>query len=377
MVLQSPDCQLVINAFPSVNFDAFNCCNTQSDDRTFMIRCDQDNYITKLDLKWQKIHGTIPDSIANLSQLEYLDLSSNFLTGGIPDNVFNLQNLQTLHVGENNLSGGIPDRIGDLKQLEYLGLASNSFQGPVPSSFNNLPNLKVVDLANNYLTGSLPEMSSLKTRIYLFTSLGPQWADCSPASIQEGTDCQIILQTFPSHFYPSRDCCSRTDMLQCDENGRVTKINIQKQLFNGYYYNLPPSFAKLTELRHLDSSFCAVSQMKSLSDVTGLEYLRLRNCNVMNVPPDVFQKLVNLVYASIGSLTNLVWLVLERTKFEGTLPQQMAKLTKLKTLDVSQNFLHGSIPPKLGSLPNLVKLDVSKNAFNGTVPLPMDKLQYL
>ncbi|MFI3315330.1 MAG: leucine-rich repeat domain-containing protein, partial [Rikenellaceae bacterium] len=104
--------------------------------------------------------GSIPESIGNLANLEYLYLNSNNLSGSIPESIGNLENLDVLYLSYNNLSGSIPESIGNLTNLTALYLGYNELSGVIPESFGNLVNLKTVYLYYNYLIGPLPEAFS-------------------------------------------------------------------------------------------------------------------------------------------------------------------------------------------------------------------------
>src|SRR3954469_25287392 len=55
--------------------------------------------VTELDLAFNSLNGTIPSSISNLVNLQYLNLSGNKLYGTIPSSIGNLVNLTSLYLG--------------------------------------------------------------------------------------------------------------------------------------------------------------------------------------------------------------------------------------------------------------------------------------
>ncbi len=126
------------------------------------IECKND-HISRIDLHNNQLNGTIPNTIGQLSNIEYLDLSQNQLTGAIPDTVGNLTNLTTLSLYINQLSGKIPESIGKLNNLNILGLFSNQLSGDLPASLGNLSNLSWLYISYNQLTGIVPsELLNLK-----------------------------------------------------------------------------------------------------------------------------------------------------------------------------------------------------------------------
>ncbi|KAK1440149.1 hypothetical protein QVD17_05974 [Tagetes erecta] len=93
----------------------------------------------------------------------YLDLSYNSLTGSIPESYGSLSYLQVLNLGYNNLSGDIPFSLGNLKTALLLDLSHNSLTGFIPGSLGSLSFLNDFDVSNNNLTGPIPSGGQLTT----------------------------------------------------------------------------------------------------------------------------------------------------------------------------------------------------------------------
>ncbi|GAB2240824.1 hypothetical protein Droror1_Dr00021342 [Drosera rotundifolia] len=95
-----------------------------------------------VDLSKNRLVGKVPDSIGNLTGLQYLDLSYNNLTGGIPFSFSDLAQLLSLDLSHNRLSGEIPQGLTQLSFLSQLDVSYNQLTGPIPqgvqfSTFNN------------------------------------------------------------------------------------------------------------------------------------------------------------------------------------------------------------------------------------------------
>ena len=100
--------------------------------------------------------GTLPESIGNLRALEQLCIGYMNCSGSIPSTIANLSNLRVLTLSSNHLSGEIPSELGRLTRLDQLDLSYNQLTGPLPESICNLSNLFIFNVGQNDLTGELP-----------------------------------------------------------------------------------------------------------------------------------------------------------------------------------------------------------------------------
>ncbi|EFJ22086.1 hypothetical protein SELMODRAFT_443356 [Selaginella moellendorffii] len=133
----------------------------------FHVTCDNDNFVTRVDLGNAALSGTLVPSLGRLSHLQYLELYSNNITGEIPPELGNLSNLVSLDLYQNNFTSSIPDTIGRLTKLRFLRLNNNSLSGSIPMSLTNINGLQVLDLSNNDLSGPVPTNGSFS----LFTPI--------------------------------------------------------------------------------------------------------------------------------------------------------------------------------------------------------------
>ena len=113
--------------------------------------------VIRLELFNNRLSGTIPKELGQLTQLQRLYLWGNQLSGTIPKELGQLTQLQVLYLDNNQLSGTIPPELGQLTELRELFLNNNQLSGEIPSSFLNLTNL----LNNN--AGSLRANYCLNT----------------------------------------------------------------------------------------------------------------------------------------------------------------------------------------------------------------------
>ena len=66
------------------------------------------------------IAQTLPDTITELQNLNYLLLDRNLLVGSIPSQLNKLTNLQVFYVFSNGLSGTLPPDIGSIPTLTSI-----------------------------------------------------------------------------------------------------------------------------------------------------------------------------------------------------------------------------------------------------------------
>ncbi len=105
---------------------------------------------------------TLPDSIANLTQLDLLIIYNNQLTE-LPESIGNLSQLRELNVAYNELTE-LPDSIGNLTQLQLLRMYNNQLT-ELPDSIGNLTQLQHLEIYNNQLSelpGSIGNLTQLQ-----------------------------------------------------------------------------------------------------------------------------------------------------------------------------------------------------------------------
>jgi hypothetical protein len=120
--------------------------------------------LSQLFLSGHTIHGTIPQSYANLAALI---IGNNDLSGTLPQTLLQSTSLATLIVSNNPFdeSSVIPASIPG-RQWENLGLGNIPFQkGPFPLDLLFSTLLTRLDLENTNLTGSIPSEIGRLTRI--------------------------------------------------------------------------------------------------------------------------------------------------------------------------------------------------------------------
>ncbi|EEF29780.1 serine-threonine protein kinase, plant-type, putative [Ricinus communis] len=154
-------------------------------------------------------HQHVPQSLAEIRQLQYLDLSSNILQGGIPHGIFtntthlqllNLPNLRWLYLDRNDFAGPIPDSLSKCLYLQVLSIQQNEFSGDISTSFPVLPELRVLSLKGNQFKGEYPIAGEIPTCLNNITSM------------TEGYP--ISSQDFELHSWVSIDLISKQRLVE-------------------------------------------------------------------------------------------------------------------------------------------------------------------
>jgi hypothetical protein len=270
----------------------------------FGISCDEDGYVTRVDLGGNNLVGQFPVytrddpignnwrtskfGIANLYKLEDLGLANNSLTGTIEyAPLYNLQELEYFNVSRNNLTGEADALVG-----QYIQWA---------------------DFANNAFTS----MRRFETYKYEAHDL-LWWCDVSNNLIRQDAD--DLLRHMPpkmEHFIASNNNVHGT--LPWDPLHFLKKLREFRMASNYISGELPSFEESFTSLQHLDMSY------QKKNGLTG------------TIPNDLWRAPFITLNLAGNSLT-------------GTISSRVGDLTKIKEFDLSNNRLIGTIPSEVGKL---------------------------
>ncbi len=118
-------------------------------------------YTSSRSLKRDTNYPTIPASIGNFTELKFLNLSFNKLQSTIPESIKLLKNLVHLKLGSNTwLKGTLPD-LSNLTKLQEVHL-DDTLVTISQRTFNTLMNLPSIEILylTNPITGTLPQSVS-------------------------------------------------------------------------------------------------------------------------------------------------------------------------------------------------------------------------
>lgn len=172
--LPPAQCEAYQQLYDSTAGHGWNKCNATRNDPcschgSSVVTLCQGGDLVSIVLNANNLRGTVPDAIALLTGLKFLELGNNqhaktkessfALHGTVPASLGKLTNLETLHLGGSDwLTGPIPTELGNLSRLTGLYLYHNRLHGTIPASLANLAHLKVLYLYNNRLSGAVPAL---------------------------------------------------------------------------------------------------------------------------------------------------------------------------------------------------------------------------
>ena len=115
-----------------------------------------------LDLQMNNLNGPLPSEwgtiAANYSSMEVLRLDQNQFTGGLPEEwcSFNSTTMKEMILAGNRLTGTLPSCLSDLSALEDFSVKDNLMSGKIPTELGEIQALQTIHFAGNELSGKVP-----------------------------------------------------------------------------------------------------------------------------------------------------------------------------------------------------------------------------
>eukprot|EP00271_Cylindrocystis_brebissonii_P009624 TRINITY_DN2464_c0_g3_i6.p1 TRINITY_DN2464_c0_g3~~TRINITY_DN2464_c0_g3_i6.p1 ORF type:complete len:1064 (-),score=244.57 TRINITY_DN2464_c0_g3_i6:2433-5624(-) len=333
--------------------------------------------LTVIDLTFNGLSGSIPDSITQATALTQLGLSNNALSGEIPRAIGNLTHLVTLQMQNNLLTGSIPDSIGELTSLNVLKLQENLLTGTWPESIVKMSSLTYLDVHENNLTGSLPQaIGNLSQLLFLDFSVNSMTGDL-PDSIVHLTELQtwIFTQNFITGDFPEQlGQMSALSRLYANDNlmaknasrqhawANLTKLQLMDLSGWHVYGPVPEQLTLLPNIQQLKVTFCSFngSFPPALALLPTLRLIDIGMNGLTGPLPSVFSPSLlafdiggnNMsgnvnVTSSTGKPLQLQALSIQKNNFSGPVPNVLAVAPDLQVFAVKNNNLVGAVPEEL------------------------------
>ncbi|KAK3221069.1 hypothetical protein Dsin_015039 [Dipteronia sinensis] len=322
--------------------------------------------LLRLDLKTNKLSGSVPSNIGLLSKLQFLDLSTNDLNGTLPLSLANLTQVYELDISRNNivgeidarlfpdgtgqsrtgfiglknfllqenqLGGRIPEEIGNSKLLTLIALDGNFLTGPIPASLGNLSSLSILRVAVNQLTGQIP------------ANIG---------TLNNLTDVRLFANELTG--------------LVPEGLGNLSSLTVLHLAENNFSGHLPQEVCRGGKLVNFSASF---------NSFTGPVPISLRDCQSLYRVRLEYNQLTGILDRDFGVYPNLTYMDLSYNKLHGEVSPKWGQCQKLTLLKIAGNSIGGSIPDEITSLSQLVELDLSSNQLSGKLPEQIGNLTKL
>ncbi|KAL2494669.1 putative LRR receptor-like serine/threonine-protein kinase [Forsythia ovata] len=317
-------------------------------------------HLKRLSLGYNRLTGSIPLSIFNISSLQSLVLTNNSLSGELPINMCShLPQLETLAVSLNELDGQIPSVIHECSGLQILSLSYNDFTGSIPRQFVNLSMLTNLYLGNNKLEGEIiPEIGNLR-RLELLSMENSGLTGTLPSSVFNITNLYWInLHGNHLHGSLTKEMCLHLPVLQFFDIGS-----------NEFTGNIPKEIGNCTSLVNFylgENNFTGEVPWE-IGNLFNLDRLALYQNSLGGVIPPI-----------IFNISTLRGISLLGNYFSGSLPENIClQLPNLEELYLGINNLNGFIPASISNASKLTRLGLGYNHFTGPIPNSFGSLRHL
>ncbi|KAF8010640.1 hypothetical protein BT93_J1325 [Corymbia citriodora subsp. variegata] len=370
--------------------------------------------VTALDLPHQKLVGSIPPDVGNLTFLRRINLMANQLRGHIPEEFGRLFRLKTLDLSKNELGGEIPWNLSSSIGMNYLILQYNQLSGRIPDKFQYLVERELTTFVvfMNDLTGGIPIwLGNGSSLIHLWLGYnhlrGQIPVELGSTSKLEFLNLGVnnLTGRFPSSIHNITTLVS-LDLVGNNLHGEIPPeianyfphlwgLYLAENQFSGQVpHSLPNAtgledltlgsnsltgnvLVNLGNLRNLRRISFSYNQLQAGPD--SLSFLTaFANCTKLKLLDFGHNKFTGEIPASIANLTDtLQTFYLGSNQITGNIPSEIEKLNGLQTFSLYNNSISGEIPHGIGKLKNLTVLYLWGNKISGTIPSSLGNITHL
>ncbi|RCV26888.1 hypothetical protein SETIT_5G281400v2 [Setaria italica] len=268
----------------------FNC-NQLSGNLNFLAALSKCRSLDTINIANNTFTGMLPPYMGNLSTvLQYFIADYNMITGSIPSTLANLSNMLVISLGGNNLSGKIPTTISAMKNLQELNLSSNSLSGTIPAEISRLTSLVYLNLGGNKLSGSIPSSVSSLSQLQDMTLSQNSLSSTIPTTLwhlQKLVELDLSLNSLSGSLpadVGKLTAVANMDLSSNQLSGEIPtsignlqmmiNLNLSSNLFQG---SLPDSIGNLLSIEELDlsSNMLSGSIPETMTNLSHLANLNL------------------------------------------------------------------------------------------------------
>ena len=297
----------------------------------------------------QQPQGPFPAWIGELRNLTQLKLYSAGLTGEIPESICNLTDIEFLLLDLNHLTGTIPTCMTQLSSMYFFSMCDNFLEGPIPSGLGGLEALEVVDLSGNLLSGDIPPDITQAPNLQDLTLGFNQLSGPIPlgfGALEHFSWLDLMSNQLTGTIPPDLGDSPTLEFLRLADNQLTGPI--------------PSDLGDISTLTRLilsQNPFDPGPIPTWVGDLSNLIALYLFDTNREGpIPPE------------IGNLANLFAMNIGMNRLNGTIPDELCNLERMSYLQIADADLEGEIPPCLAALPRLVSLKLERNHLSGAIP---------
>ncbi|XP_042418837.1 receptor-like protein EIX2 [Zingiber officinale] len=355
-----------------------------------------------LDLSHNKISGTLPISLASLTELYYLNFGSNLLEGPIPHLP---PNIMLLDLSDNAFSGSLPPTLFTPK-LQHLILSHNHINGSIPSNICNFHTFRHLNLSNNQIFGEIPRCWQ-KGSFIRYINLGNNMVfgeiPSSLGNLMKLEFLHLNNNNLKGHLPSSLQNCSRLLIVDFGDNKfsgnipswigqswqRLRILRLSSNMFNG---NIDSQLGYLRDLQIIDF---ANNKLSGAIPHSFGNFSTMISSSVELLPSfDVPMEILEVVETCSGSesitlvtkgdqltFSSILYLVksidLSNNELTYEIPEELGYLVGLHTLNLSRNYFKDKIPDSISKMSSLETLDLSFNNLSGVIPQGLSQLNAL
>ena len=278
------------------------------------VQTDTAGRVTVVNLGENRLRGSLPAALGDLTQVSRLSLWGNELTGALPSVLQNLRRLERLNLADNALTGSVPVWLGDLPNLREIVLAENELTGTIPTALRKLRRLEQLALGRNHLVGAVPPWLGELSNLSRLSLWGNQLTGTVPGALRNLDRLQSLnlggnnlTGAIPSWL---------------DELPNLSWLGLWGNELTG---PIPTALRNLNELEslHLGRNDLTGPVPTWLGDLSHLRELGLYENDLTGAVP-----------AALGRLQDLETLYLHFNPLTGILPQDLMRLSRLTDLSI-------------------------------------------
>ncbi|XP_078149168.1 receptor-like protein 7 [Carex rostrata] len=254
-----------------------------------------------LNLRGNKLSGSLPLNISQRCKLRTIDLSENKINGSLPQSLVNCNTLEILDLGNNQIVDRFPIWLGNLENLRVLVLRSNQLYGTIPNreaktKTNNsfFPTIKVLDLSSNHFRGIIPKIVFQNLKAMVSTSNSTTFKVGDSAYYYQNS-ITVIWKGLEMEMKETLSIFSSLDLSKNsfsgeipEEIGQLKSLDVLNLSHNALTGSIPLEFAKLQQLQSLDLS-CNKLSGPIPQELTSLHFLSALNLSFNNLVGEIPQ----------------------------------------------------------------------------------------